>query len=214
MSFSFPSNTSGHTQMNTRAQDPETPLSNVLEQMAHACDTCERVQVRDIMKAIGERSFGPLLLVPSLLVVSPLSGIVGLPTVVGFIVVLVAGQLLIGMDHVWLPRFLLDRSVPAKRLHQAVGFLRPVAGAADKFVGRRLLFLTTGPAVYVIAAMCILIALVMPVFELVPFANSVWAAAIAAFGLALTARDGVLAAIAFLLTGAAIYFAAAALLFS
>lgn len=190
------------------------PIENVVEQVASAGDGGESVSVADLLRAIGDRSFGPLLLVPGLMVVSPLSGIPGLPTTAAIVIALITIQMLIGMDHVWLPRFILNRSISAKRFAQAVGVLKPVARFADRLLGRRLTILTRGPAVYVIAVVCFLIAATMPLLELLPFASSISAGAISLFGLALTARDGVLAAIAFLVTGAAAYFAIAGLFFS
>ena len=55
-------------------------------------------------------------------------------------------------------------------------------------------------ATRVIAAFCVLIALGMPPMEMIPFSANLAGAALAAFGLALIARDGVLALIAFAFT--------------
>ena len=49
------------------------------------------------------------------------------------------------------------------------------------------------------------IAVLMPPLEAVLFANVVTAAAISAFGLALVANDGLLALVAFSLTGAGLF---------
>lgn len=54
------------------------------------------------------------------------------------------------------------------------------------------------------AGLCILLALTVPPLELLPFATTAPMAAIAAFGLALLVRDGLLMVIATLLAGAAV----------
>ena len=65
----------------------------------------------------------------------------------------------------------------------------------------RLTFLTSAAATRVVAAFCVLIALGMPPMEMIPFSANLAGAALAAFGLALIARDGLLALIAFAFTG-------------
>lgn len=54
------------------------------------------------------------------------------------------------------------------------------------------------------AACCIILALTVPPLELLPFATTVPMVAIAAFGLALLVRDGLLMIIAMLLAAAAL----------
>ncbi len=54
------------------------------------------------------------------------------------------------------------------------------------------------------AAACLLLCLTVPPLELFPFASTAPMAAIALFGLAMTLRDGLVMALAFLASGAAI----------
>ena len=71
----------------------------------------------------------------------------------------------------------------------------------DGFISPRLTFLTEGPFFTMIAITCLLVAIVTPVIEVVPVAGIVPNAAVVAFSLALTARDGVWALPAFAFTG-------------
>jgi hypothetical protein len=180
-------------------------LVEVVETLASADERDDgEITVRSIFDTVGRRSFGPLLLVPGLIVLSPISGIPGIPTLGGIAVLLIAGQMLIGRETVWLPDFILDRTVTREKMDKAKGFLLPIARVVDRLTGRRLPFLTTPPWAYVIAATCVLIAVLMPPLEAILFANVVTAAAISAFGLALVADDGVLAIVAFILTAVGI----------
>jgi hypothetical protein len=149
-----------------------------------------------MLDASGRRSFGALLLLPGLVVLSPLSGIPGLPTTFAVIVLLVATQLLGGRQRFWFPKWILRRSTSADKLCKAVRFLRPIARFADRISRPRWPGMVTGAAVYVIAASCFVIALTMPPLEIIPFANSVAGAALTVFGLSLIAEDGLLASIA------------------
>ncbi|MHB0775557.1 exopolysaccharide biosynthesis protein [Halomonas sp. WWR20] len=179
--------------METQRHDPEDleELLAFLEQSSSHQDT-EQVSIDAMLSAVGRRSFGALLLVPGLLVFSPLSGIPGLPSLCGVLVALIAGQLLAGRSHFWLPQWLLKRSVPRERFLSALHFLQPGARWVDKFIKSRLQFLTHGAPIPLVAIICLLIAFSMPPLELIPFANSLSGAALSAIGLSLIARDGVL----------------------
>lgn len=183
-------------------------LEGVLRQLQKAASQVGnegQVSVAQVMATLGARSFGPLLLVPGLIGVSPIGAIPGLPAVMALIVFLVAAQILIGMDHAWLPGALLRRSMAGKSLLQACHAIRPYARFIDTLLRPRLTVLTRGPFLFVIAALVVAIAVVTPIIELVPLAGIVPNAAIVAFALALTAHDGVWALIATLITGGSFY---------
>lgn len=163
-----------------------------------------RVSVANLMDMIGERSFGPLLLVPSLIAVSPVGAIPGLPAITSVIIVLIAGQILLGHEHFWIPGWLGRRSIEAHALERGLEKFRPVARFIDHLLLPRLAWLTRGASFYAIALLCLLIGLVTPILELVPLGGIPPNAAVVAFSLAITARDGVWALLAFAFTGASI----------
>lgn len=187
-------------------------LSEIVDEITNAGEDAQEIQVRDILEAVGQRSFGPLLLVPGLIVLSPISGIPGVPTLGGLTVLLISGQLLIGRDHFWVPQFILRRKISRNRMAKAGKFLMPVARFIDKMVKPRLVFLTQQPFNYLIAATCALIGVLMPPMEAIPFSSSIASAGVTAFGLSLVAYDGVLALLAFALTAATFYLLIAGLL--
>lgn len=194
------------------AEDNEVHrLDELLEAIDQAGGEADEVSVGDVHERVGVRSFGPLLLAAGVIGLTPIAGIPGLPTALAVIVVLIAGQLLIGLKTFWLPELLRRRRVSRERLHKAIGFVRPVARAIDRLLRPRLPWLTEKPSTYVIAATCILVAIMMPPLELVPFAGGIPAGAVTLFGLGLIARDGVLVALAFILSAASLYVAATSL---
>lgn len=164
-----------------------------------------RVSVREVLEVIGQRAYGPILLTIGLIAVSPIGGIPGVPTAAAAIVFLLSAQILVSPRSLWLPRVLLRQSVEGEKLRKAVTVLRRPARFVDRFIRPRLTMLTHGPATIVIGVTCMLLALSVPFIELMPFAGLVPAAAFAAFGLALTAHDGLLGAVAFLLTCATFF---------
>lgn len=187
------------------AEDIHT-LDEVLDRIGHA-DEDGLVCVGYLVSAMGQRSFGTLLLVPSLLLVSPLSAIPGVSSVTGIVIALIAVQMLVGRDAVWLPRRINECCIDRRRFEKALAFLAPIARFCDKLVWPRLSVLTYGPCSRFVAAVCVLVGLLMPVFEMVPFASSILAAVVATFAFALVARDGVLVIVATVVTAAALYFA-------
>ncbi len=178
---------------------PPVNLQGMLERLAEAEGDSERVSIADIAETVGRRSFGPLLLCSGLIAISPLSGIPGMPTTVAVMVILVAGQILLGRENFWLPQWILNRSIPRQRLEQALAFLRPPSRFIDRILRPRLALFTRHPATRVIAAASLVVALMMPPMEFVPFAAALAGTVLSAFGLALIAHDGLLALLALIL---------------
>lgn len=178
-------------------------LGELLGQIRHAADTddCE-VTVEDLLEAVGRRSFAPLLLLVGVLLFSPLSGIPTFPTLMALIVSLVTVQMLFGRRFFWLPRLILDRRLNRERLLQVLDWLQSPARVTDRLLQPRLLPLVRGPAARLTALLCFLLALALPLTEVVPFSSSLAGVAFIAFGLSLVAFDGALAIVAYLLVGA------------
>lgn len=177
-----------------------TNLEQLLDKIETAAKSFDRVSLEVIIKAVGNRSFGPLLLLVGAILASPLSGIPGMPTIMGLLVLLIAVQLLFRRDHFWLPRWLLKRSVEEKKLYKTLDWLRPPARFIDRWLRPRLTVLIHGFSIYCIAITCLFIAIWLPAMELLPFTASGAGAILAAFGLALIAHDGFLALLAYVFT--------------
>ncbi|WP_444921796.1 exopolysaccharide biosynthesis protein [Microbulbifer sp. CnH-101-G] len=177
-----------------------TGLCQLLEQIETSCQHAERVSLELVIDTIGLRSYAPFLLVVGLILFSPLSGVPGISTAMAALLLLVAIQLLLGRRHVWLPKWLLKRSISKKKLIRALHWLRRPAEFADRWMQPRLDFLVRRGGTYAIATTCSLIALTMPLMELVPFSATTAGFALTIFGLALVAHDGLLALIAFTIT--------------
>lgn len=178
-------------------------LSQLLERIGNAAGDSDRVSLYAIVEELGSRSFGPLLLLAGLVTLVPIIGdIPGVPTLMAIIVVLIAGQLLVGRRQLWLPRWLLDRSVARGKVDTAVSWMQRPARFVDRLLRPRLSVFVNGPGVYAIALVCIVIAAATPPMEFVPFTANGAGIALTAFGLALIARDGLMALLAFVFTAA------------
>ena len=177
-------------------------LVPLLQLLANVREEGESIRLGTVLDLVGRRSFGPMLLLAGLITVAPLIGdIPGVPTLIGIFVFLIALQLMLGREHFWLPAFLLDRRIRQRTLHKAVVWMMPTARFIDRFLRPRLTFLVNGGARYGVAILAMLVSLLMPLMEFIPFSANAAGVTLAVFGLALIARDGLLALIAFALTG-------------
>jgi hypothetical protein len=183
-------------------------LEDLLDRIAESAADQDQITLKDIVEAVGRRSFGPLLLMAGFIMASPVSGIPGMPTSMSVLVLLIAVQLIIRRDFFWMPQWLLKRSIGRSKLDKALKWLTPPARFVDRFLQPRLTFLVRDAGNFVVAMICVIIAAGMPAMELVPFSATIAGFALAIFGLALVADDGLLVLIAFALTVATLGFAA------
>ncbi|WP_347329950.1 exopolysaccharide biosynthesis protein [Marinimicrobium locisalis] len=179
-------------------------LEEVMDRIAEAGQDRDAVTVDAILDAVGQRSFGPALLLVGLIVLAPIIGdIPGVPTLCALMVFMFSIQLMLHREHFWLPQWMLRRYVKTRSLNKAIKLSRKPARFIDRLVKPRLTFLIRG---YIptrcVALASMAIALMMPPMEFIPFSANLAGAVLTCFGLALIARDGVLALIAFTLTGA------------
>ena len=169
-------------------------LGQLLDRIEKAAKSGGRTSVGDLLDSIGTRSFAPILLVAGLVMLAPVVGdIPGVPVMMGVVVILVSVQLLLRRDHVWLPQWILRRSIDHAKVEKAVKWLRRPARFLDRLTRPRLEWAVRHAGVYVIAAACIVVAAATPIMEFIPFSANFAGVSITAFGLALIARDGLIA---------------------
>jgi hypothetical protein len=163
-------------------------LSDTLDRLAGTGN--DKVSLADVLAAVGERSFGALLVLFAL--PNLLAGILpGLSIVLGLPLMLLSLQLLVAARRPWLPARLARVELRTTDLRRMAAALVPRLQALERALKPRLLLMTAPWAERIIGAACL--ALSVLVFLPVPFANLLPAAGIMLFGLALLERDGVFA---------------------
>lgn len=191
--------------MATAAQNGDIhSASDILDRLRDVANDEEQVPIGDVVQAMGARSFGPFIMLPALIEISPLGAVPGIPTFLALVIAITAAQLLFGRDHLWLPGFVRNRSAKGEKVLKAVDRLRPIAEWMDRWFHGRMKRFASGPFPRIAAACVIALAMTVPPLEFIPFASTAPMAAIAAFGLALIVRDGLLMLIAGVLTVAAL----------
>lgn len=180
-------------------------LSDLIKSLRSIEPARSPVSVDDIFEKVGTRSFGPVLLVAGLVTLAPLIGdIPGVPTLMALLVILIALQLIVGRQHIWLPKFLRERAVERRKLEKALGHLERPAAFLDRLFKPRLKILATPPGSHLVGAAALLVAAVMPLLEFIPFSATVAGAALTTFGLSLITRDGYMAVLSLMTTAGVI----------
>lgn len=185
-------------------------MGAVVDQL-DALSVQKEVTVRDIVSAFGDASFLPLMMIPALLVVSPLSGVPLFSSICGITIGLVAVQMLSGRRHVWLPGFVMRRKLKGVQLHRAVQKIRKSADWLDSHARRRLRLLFHFPLKLIPQILCVLSGFSMPFLELLPFSSSLLGAAVCLMSVGFLVRDGLytIGGFAFVSIAASIPFAVA-----
>ena len=173
-------------------------LSDVLDRLEHSVRG-ESVTVQEVVAELGQKSFASLMLIFSLISTSPASAIPGITAMVAGIVFILAVQMILGRQCVWLPGFIRRRRMSKAKLCKGIGWLRRPVAFVERFLKARLVFLMHRPWLLVPLVLILLLTLAMPFMEVVPTSGSIASAVIALFAAGLLTRDGALVLVALLL---------------
>jgi hypothetical protein len=155
--------------------------------------------IADIIAVFQDRLLGPFLIVAGTIGVSPIGGIPGVPSVIGLTIALFSLQFLFGESSPWIPGIIAEREIDGDKFSRFEEGARPWLKRIDRFIHPRLIWATGAIGSRIATLAVIVLALLMIPLEALPFAAAIPASGAVFFGLALTARDGLL-----LMIGAAI----------
>ena len=170
----------------------DRPLQSVMDQIETALDGSESVDLKTVVEAFGNRSFGPIMVLCGLCMMTPLGMIPGIPPAFGVIVIVFALQLLFRRKTPWMPEVLRRVKIPAEKLSKVQVKVRPFLAKIDAIIRPRLQWAATGPMQVLISIVAIFVSLSFFPLGMVPFGVVAPAAIILLLGLGITARDGIL----------------------
>lgn len=178
--------------MHETNEDSISSLTDLLDRLEKVSDEEEvEASVDDVLKIVGRRSFGTMLLLAGLITSMPLVGdIPGMSATMGLFVIFISVQLLMRREYFWMPKWLLNRSIDPDKLKKGVGWARTPASKVDHVLGPRMEWLTHGRGTLVVAVICTMIGLAMPAMEFIPFSATAAGVALLAYGLGLVFNDG------------------------
>ena len=189
---------------------PQTdqPLNDLLADL-RGLGKGKSVQVGDILVVTGAQSHAIALLVPAMILVSPLSAIFGLPTITAIVMCLIIVQALLRRRYLWVPGFLRERRISSARFLKALGWLESPVAWVERHQKQRLRVLVSPPVTLLVWLASLALSLIIPLLELLPMTTSLACLAITLMALGLILRDGL-----YVLAGFAMIGAFGALLFS
>lgn len=183
------------------AAEPGAPsvnhsLSEVLQRLVRRPEGA--LSIGQIVAEFGPRAFGALLFIfsaPNLLPLPP-----GSSTVLGAPLLLVAPQVALGVQRLWLPGSMARRQIAASAIQAAFARLIPWLERVERVSRPRLTFLFGPAGDRVLGFVCtaLTLVLILPI----PFGNLLPAAAICTLALSLVQRDGLIALLGYGLAAA------------
>lgn len=182
----------------------EKPLEDILSRAREAAQG-DHVDLKDLVQAFGDRSFGPVMILCSLFLMTPIGMIPGLPAAFGLVVIVFALQLLFRRKCPWMPEFLRKVEVTDAVLEKTQKKISPLLRKIDNVIHPRLPWVTSGPMQALTALLAIILSITLVPLGMVPFGVVAPAFIIGLLGLGVTARDGILIIIGFLLSSGVAY---------
>lgn len=171
------------------------PLQSAIDALSREAGN-GTVRLGDLLDAFEDRSVGFVFLVFGLIASLPVIGALpGLPAVTALVILLTVGHAFVGgRTRFWAPEAVRRQRVDADRVSAWLERVRPVGRWIDGLVGPRLAPLADGPfARLALALEGVGLALAMTVLSIVPFLVLVASIGLMLLGLALMARDGLMA---------------------
>ncbi len=166
-------------------------LFEISESLREAMTNGKCIRVKELVDIFGSRAFGPFLLLPAIVELSPIGAVPGIPTALAVFIIIVSCQLLVGRERLWLPHFVARYKLDNDKILPALTKAEPLMKLMDRwFSGQRLRALTQRPFTPFAALLCIALAISVPPLELFPFASSAPMLTVALIGSAMLLHDG------------------------
>ncbi len=178
------------TLVSTPPPDESRAFSDVLERLGQGDEP--KLSLREMVEAFGERGFGAVILMLALMALFPWPP--GGKAVFSIPIILIAAEMALQREKVWLPRWMLKLSVSRDSYRTTAAKVLPRLRRVERLTRPRWPVLTGEAADVVIGVICIMLALMMALP--VPFGDALPGLTLALFGLGIIQRDG-----AFILAG-------------
>jgi len=178
-------------------------ITDIVDRMERETEG-DTVTIGELVRIVGRRGFGSILILASLLALLPTGAIPGMSFVTGAIMLIISVQLLFGADRVWLPGVLLRRKMKRSRLVGGFERVRRLKTFLRATVRRRVEFMLRPPFVNLVAVAGVILSLANFLIGPLPFGSFPSGVAFIVIGVGLTARDGLLVLLGIVIGAAAL----------
>lgn len=186
-----------------RKRTAPSGIGATLDALLEESEGREHLRVADLLDTFGRQAFGPLILVPAVLLTLPTGVLPGVPLVLGAFIAVICFEIVLGTHRPTIPRLFSRLKMKRQSVVKARQNAEGVIGFVDRLIRPRLTFLVGHPFLEIIAAICIALCLLLLPLEFVPFATAIPGTVLILMGLAITARDGLLALLGLISAGGA-----------
>lgn len=169
------------------------PLGDTLKLLLATEDT-RGLSIREVTAAVGEKGFGLVLIVLSLPSALPVPA-PGYSTPFGIVIALIALQMLLGRQALWIPEKLGHIRIKPKLANTMLGTASRFLKTIERFIRPRQLWIRGRAGQAALAAVIVVMACLMMLP--IPLTNTFPAMVIFMIGIGLSEEDGLLAIAAF-----------------
>lgn len=169
------------------------PLGETLKLLL-ATDDVRGLSIREVTAAVGEKGFGLVLIVLSLPSALPVPA-PGYSTPFGIVIALVALQMLVGRQTLWIPEKLGNVRIKPKLAHRMLGAASKFLTKIERFIRPRQRWIRGRSGQAALASVIVVMACLMMLP--IPLTNTFPAMVIFMIGVGLSEEDGLLAIAAF-----------------
>jgi hypothetical protein len=146
----------------------------------------EKIALKDILRGMGDRAFGPALFVCAIPEALPIP-IVGFSAIIGIPLMLVSGQLFLGFKRVWLPKRIGNFSFERKFLEKAILKILHYLKKLERIIKPRWQFMSSPLANRLLGLLLLVLGVVIALP--IPFGNFLPAIAIVIISLGIIEKD-------------------------
>lgn len=170
--------------------------SDILLEIANNDALKGELTYQHILKLLGERAFGIVLLFFALPSALPFSTVPGISVIFSVPIALFACQMVFARNTLWLPKIIAKRTIHHKTISKVIHTTVPYLTKVEYFLKPRWAFMTcrfmeiiNGSTIF-----CLAILLMLPI----PLSNFIFAALLIIFSLGLIEKDGILLVVGYI----------------
>ncbi len=170
-------------------RQPPFSLAEIVTRLAEAAEA-GRLDIACLMEITGRRGLGAMLLLPCLMILSPIGLIPGVPAIMALLMMVVALHMAVGARRLWLPPRLARVKFPQDRMTDGLRRIAPHAARVDGWMTVRLAPIADSRIATLLAALAILaMSLLILAVGFVPGLPALMAVAVLLCGLGLAAHN-------------------------
>lgn len=177
------------------------PLEEIVERVDASCSYQDR-DLLYVIRSFGDRSFGPVVTLCGLILVTPIAAIPGVPLIISIIMMTFSFQLILGRRTPWLPKFISRIPVRRREVQKTKRKILPWLRRVDSVVQPRLAWASSKTFRIIAAIVCFILGALLIPLGPVPFGVAIPGFLTLMLGLGLTARDGL-----FIIVAVSLFFA-------